>query len=214
MGELSYQFLGSFIAMAVPLLFLALILDDPGSRRIVLYFCWGAFAGVLAYNLNNFFGSTFEQAQRIHLSIAPPVEEICKILPVLLFLNRKKYPRVTKLVVFCAMAVGVGFSIQESMYYFAASSREIGDLTALVIRTMTTALMHGMTAAAFGIGLLLLHNRRHLLFPLIFGLLALSVSIHALFNLLLQTHFAAIALVMPITMFAAGWMFIRNVEKP
>ncbi|MCL2013945.1 MAG: PrsW family glutamic-type intramembrane protease [Oscillospiraceae bacterium] len=124
----------------------------------------------------------------------------------------KKYPHLTRLIVFCAMASGIGFSVQESMYYFAVSSREVMDIWLLVIRTLTTALMHGITTAAFGIGLLLLNKRKNLIVPLIFGLFALCASIHALFNLILQTNFAFAAIIMPIAMFFAGWVFLRNRE--
>jgi len=210
MNELSFQFLGAFIAMVIPLLFVALMLDDVRSRRIILYFCWGIFAGLLTFNLNNLLGGSEEQSQRMTLSIAPMVEEICKGLPILLFLNKKKYPRITKLIIFCALAGGVGFSIQESMYYFAVSTRELMDIWLLVVRTLTTSLMHGMTTAAFGIGLMITQKQRRILIPLIFGLLALCASIHALFNLLLQTGFAFVAMIMPVVMFFAGWLFVRS----
>lgn len=209
-SDLPFQFLSGFIATVIPLLFVVLMIDDAGSRRIILYFCWGTFAGVLAYNLNNYFGSVWGQTQRMTLAIAPMIEEVCKGLPVLLFLNTKKYTRVTKLIVFCALASGVGFSIQESTFYFAISSRELVDIVALVVRTLTTALMHGMTTAAFGIGLLLFSKHKHIIIPLIFGLFSLCASIHALFNLLLSTQLAFISMIMPIAMFGAGLFFIRK----
>jgi len=214
MDDLPFQFLSSFIAITIPLIFVGFMLGKSDARRIILYFCWGTFAGILAYNLNNYFGSTWEQAERMTTSIAPMIEEICKGLPVLLFLTRKKPPQITTLIVICAMASGIGFSVQESMYYFAASPREIGDIATLVIRTLTTALMHGMTTAAFGIGLMVLaQKQRHTLIPLIFGLLAFCASTHALFNLLLQTRFAVIGVTMPIAMFFAGWVFLQSIKQ-
>ena len=213
MGDVPFEFLSNFIAMVVPLLFVAMMLGKCDARKIILYFCWGIFAGVLAFNLNNLLGNSAAQAERMTVAIAPMVEEICKGLPVLLFLNRKKYLHITLLIVFCAMASGVGFSIQESMYYFAASSRELTDIALLAVRTLTTALMHGMVTAAFGIGLMLLQKQSAMLASVIFGLFALCATVHALFNLLLQTKFAIIAMFMPLAMFFAGWVFIRRVEE-
>ena len=210
MNDLSFQFLSSFIAIVLPLLFIALILDNRDSKRIILFICWGIFSGILAFNLNNYFGLGWSQVDRMTLSVAPLIEELCKGLPILLFLNRKKYPQITKQILFCAMASGIGFSIQESMYYFAISSREINDIAALVVRSCTTALMHGMTTAAIGAGLLLLRRHKELLIPVIFGLFALSASIHALYNLLLQTYLAFVALLMPFTMLLVGWWFVSN----
>ena len=213
MNDLSYQFLSSFIAMFIPLLFIAFLIENKDARRVILYLCWGVFSGILAFNLNNHFGSGWGQAERMTVSIAPMVEEICKGAPILLFLNKRKYPQITKQIVFCAMASGIGFSIQESMYYFAISPREISDIAALVVRTFTTALMHGMTTAAFGIGIMLLHKHKELLIPVVFGLFALSASIHALYNLLLHTYLAVIALIMPLAMLLAVWWFVRNSKE-
>ena len=144
------------------------------------------------------------------LSIAPIVEEICKGLPLLFFLNEKKYPHITKVIVFCAMVSGIGFSVQESMYYFELSSQELGDIAVLAARSLTTALMHGMTTAVIGIGFLLLYKQKFIMITSLFALFALSASIHALFNLLLQTKLAFIAMLMPISMFIGGWLFIKK----
>ena len=212
MSDIPFEFLSNFIAMVIPLFFVVFMLGKSDARKIILYFCWGIFAGVLAFNINNLLGGSVSQAERMTIAIAPMVEEICKGLPVLLFLNRKKYPRITLLIVFCAMTSGVGFSIQESMYYFTASSREVMDIALLIVRTLTTALMHGMVTAAFGIGLMLLQKQRSMLVPVILGLFALCATIHALFNLLMYTWLAWVSMLMPIVMFFAGWVFIRNTE--
>ena len=211
MGELQFQFIGTFIALAIPLLFVVFMLGRGDSRRIILYFCWGLFAGVLAFNLNNMLSAG--QVNRLVLSIAPLIEEVLKGLPVLLFLNTGKYPRITRLVVYCAMASGIGFSVQESLYFFALSSHAMSDLLALVFRTLTTALMHGMTTAAFGIGLLVTQKLMLAHIPVIFGLFAFCACVHALFNLLLQTDLAVIAVLMPVAMFFAAWIFMRREEE-
>ena len=210
MSNLSYQFLSNFIAMTVPLLFIVFMIDNKDNRRTILYLCWGIFSGILAYNINNLLGAEWGQSDRMVTSIAPMVEELLKGLPVLLFLNRKKYPQITKTIVFCAMASGIGFSIQESMFYFAISSREANDIAALIVRSFTTALMHGMTTAIIGVGIMQLRKYTELLVPVVFGLFALSVSIHALYNLLLHTYLAVVALIMPFAMLIAGWWFVRN----
>jgi len=212
MAELQFQFISVFFAVAIPLLFVVLMLEKGDSRRIILYFCWGLFAGVLAFHLNNLLGSSHAQAQRVTVSIAPILEEMLKGLPVLLFLNRKKYPQVSKLIVFCAMASGVGFSIQESLYFFAVSSREIIDLLALIVRTLTTALMHGMTTALFGIGIIVTQKLRLARLPIIFGQFAFCASIHALYNLLMYTWLAWLTAVIPVVMFGAGRLFLRRIE--
>ena len=212
MNDLSFQFLSSFIAIVLPLLFITFFLDDKNNRRIILFLCWGVFSGILAFNINNYFNFDLLQTDRMAISVAPLVEEICKGLPVLLFLNRKRFPLITKHIIFCAMASGIGFSIQESMYYFALSSRELNDIATLVVRSYTTALMHGMTTASIGAGILLLRKHTSFIVPIVFGLFALSINLHALYNLLLNTYLAFVSLLMPISMFIAGRWFVRNIE--
>lgn len=210
----NFPFLSEFIAITIPLLFVVVMIDNYVSRRIILYFCWGLFAGMAAFSINNFLGDSVSQAERMTLSIAPMIEEICKGLPVLLFLNSKKYPKVTKLIIFCALASGIGFSVQESLYYFSVSTQEFTDIIMLLIRTLTTSLMHGITTALFGVGLLLLNKQKQIIMPLIFGLFAFCASIHALYNLLLQTNFAAFAMMTPIILFFAFCIFVRKSSKP
>jgi RsiW-degrading membrane proteinase PrsW (M82 family) len=206
----NFQFLSSFIAIAIPMLFIVFMLENKSSRQIIMFFCWGIFAGILAFNLNNLLGTTREQADRMTVSIAPMIEEVCKGLPLLFIVMRKKLSYNNKQIVFCGLASGIGFSVQESMYFFTISSREIIDVLMLIVRVLTTSLMHGMVTAAFGIGLMLLHKQRSMLIPVIFGLFALCASVHSLFNLLMHTWMAWLSMLMPISMLFAGWVFIRN----
>lgn len=60
------------------------------------------------------------------------------------------------------------------------------------------------------LGLMLTQRLKHIRIPVVFGLFALSATVHALFNLLLQTAFATVAVIMPAAMFFGEWMFFRN----
>jgi RsiW-degrading membrane proteinase PrsW (M82 family) len=207
MGELGFQFLSVFIAIVIPLLFLTLMIENKAGKTVILYCCWGVFAGALAYNLNMYFSSSTGQWRMIQ-TVSPLIEELSKGLPLLLFLNRKKYPRIPKLIIYCAFASGIGFSIQESLFHFSLSSQELTDVWMLAVRTLTTSLMHAMTTAAFGIGLFISQKRRNIMIPLIFGLFALCATLHALYNLFLQADFVFVAAFMPLVMFVTGRLFM------
>jgi len=213
MDSTTVQLFGGCIAAIVPLLFISVMIKDRNSRRIVLYFCWGVFAGVLSYIINNSLAAAPGYAERVTTSIAPVVEEVCKGLPVLLFLWKKRHPRITEQIVYCAMAGGVGFSIEESIYYFYTSMENMNDMILLVIRTLTTTLMHGMSTAVIGVGMLILHKQRNILMPVIFSLFALSVSIHSLFNLLLPTKLAVVAMLIPLLLYFFGLYFLKNMTE-
>ena len=210
MDNTTIMLLGGCISAIIPMLFVAVMVKDVDSQRIIVFFAWGVFASLLSYGLNMFFGAEQGDLERITTTVAPLVEEICKGVPVILFLRKKKHPRVTEQIVYNALASGVGFSILESIYYFSISTGSAGDVILLIIRALTTTLMHGMSTAVLGIGLLILQNQRQILLPVIFSLLALSACIHALFNLLLPTELAAVAMLMPIALYFAGLVIIRN----
>ncbi|MCL2088494.1 MAG: PrsW family intramembrane metalloprotease [Oscillospiraceae bacterium] len=213
MDSITTQILGVCTAIIIPLVFVAVMIKDRVSRRIILYFCWGTFAGFLSFLCNDYFAQSQEQTMRITTAVAPIVEEFFKAIPLLLFLNRKRSAQAGEVIIYCALASGVGFSIQESIYYFSMSAGMAGDIATLVIRTMTTALMHGMATAIFGMGMALLQKQRHILLPVLFGLLTLSTAIHALFNLLLPTNAAVVAVLMPVGLYFAGLIFLSNMRK-
>ena len=213
MDNAAISLLGGCIATIIPLLFVIVIVKDTNSRRILLYFCWGAFAGLLSYGINSYFGSAPGQADRVTTSIAPIVEELCKGLPLLFFLIKRKTGAAYMLIVYCAFASGIGFSIQESIYYFSQSSGAAGDVVTLTVRTLTTALMHGMSSAVVGAGLILLQKQKNILLPVIASLFSLGIVIHALFNLLLPTNLAVIAVLMPVVLYFAGLAFLRSEKK-
>ena len=209
MDRITVQLLGCCIATIIPLLFVSAVIKDKNSRRIILYFCWGTFAGLLSYFGNSFFGNAPGHAERVVTGIAPIVEELLKGIPLIFFLRRKKL-LITEQIVYCAMASGASFSIQESILYYSLSTGTTGDILTLAIRTLTTALMHSMSTAIIGMGLLILQKHRYILIEIMLGLFTLSACIHALFNLLLPTKLAMAALLMPIGLFLAGLVFFEN----
>ena len=87
------------------------------------------------------------------------------------------------------------------------------DLVTLVVRTLTTALMHGMATGIFGMGLMILQGQRCILLPVVFGLLTVSTGIHALFNLLLPTNAAVVAMLIPIGLYLTGLVFLGSRRK-
>jgi len=212
MDQVTASLIGTCIATIIPLLFVCFIIKEKGSKYILLYFCWGTLAGLLAFGFNNLLTGTQGQTERVTTAIAPVVEEFCKGLPILLFLIKKKKSIITVLIVYCAFASGIGFSIQESIYYFSQTGGTAGDIATLAVRTMTTALMHGISTAVIGLGLMQLQKQGHILLPVIAGLFALGTGIHALFNLLLPTNLAVIAALMPVGLYFAGMVFLNKAK--
>ena len=210
MDNLTIQILSVCTAIIIPLLFVAVVIKNKDSRSIILYFCWGTLAGFFSYLGNEYLFEMHEQTERVSIFIAPIVEEFFKCLPLLLFLSRKRHKEIEISIIYCALAVGVAFSIQETIYYFSMTMGTTSDFITLIVRTLTTCLMHGMTTGIFGAGLFIMQKQRHILMPTIFGLLTFSTGIHAIFNMLLPTNAAIIAMLIPITLYIMGLIFMSK----
>lgn len=208
-AEIINELLGSNIpgflfSMLIPLLFLIVMVKDRSSKYLLGYFCYGIIAVVFAFILNEWFSNYPGQINRVSSDIAPIVEETVKALPLLIFLRKKQLN--DNLVIYCAMASGIGFSVQETLFYFTSfvSLPSLVSLFPLIMRTITTCLMHGMSTAVIGFGVRITRDNRIVRLPMILGLLALSATIHSLYNILIGTRLAIIALLVPAALYFIG----------
>lgn len=80
---------GALFSMLIPLLFLVVMIKDKHARYTLLYFCWGLVSVIFAYLLNGWFSLKTDLSSSISTDIAPIIEEILKLLPLLLFLRKR-----------------------------------------------------------------------------------------------------------------------------
>lgn len=201
---------GFVFSMLIPLLFLIVMIKDKQARYILAFFCWGICSVLVAYIINTSFSYDSEQSARLTTSIAPIIEESLKALPLLIFMIKKQENE--KLVIYCAMASGIGFSVQETLYYFTSlsSTPDMGLLLPVIVRTVTTCLMHGMATTIVGFGIARLTNDRRVRIPIVLGMLSLAVTIHSIFNTLIYTRLAFFALIMPAVLYFVGLMLLSE----
>lgn len=195
---------GFVFSMLMPLFFLIVMIKDKRSKHVLLYFAWGVSSVLFAFIFNEWFSRSSGGIGNASSDITPIVEETLKALPLLLFLRRKSYSPM--IIIYCAMASGIGFSVQEMLYYFTQFIVDSGlhTLIPLLVRTATTCLMHGMTTAIIGFGLTIALNLRAIRVPIVLGLLALASVIHSLYNILIDTRLAILALIMPALLYLTG----------
>lgn len=212
-GLLSSDIPGFTFSMIIPMLFLSAMIKNRRSRYIILYFCWGLFAVIFAYILNEWFSGDTSLSSGLTSDIAPIIEETMKALPLLLFFRKRDDD--SNLIIYCAMASGIGFSVQETLYYFTSFTTNPGfsSLFPLLVRTVTTCLMHGMSTAVIGFGFVITSRFKGIRIPMILGLLSLSATIHSLYNILITTRLAIIALLMPAALFFTGLALLSNDDE-
>jgi RsiW-degrading membrane proteinase PrsW (M82 family) len=186
MPELLFRLLAGF--MPVLLFLLALMYLDSYQlvrlRWIVFTIALGGASAAVSYTVN--------LAILTHLQIdfsaysrylAPVVEETAKALVVAFLIRTGRTGFLVDACIF-GFAVGAGFALVENAYYLRALPD--AHIVVWLIRGFGTAVMHGGTAAIFGITSQLLAERESPRQTAIFlpGILA-AIAIHSLFNHLL-----------------------------
>ena len=205
-----------FICFAAPLVLMLPLLRGQ-ARWLVGFMLIGATVAVSAAEVNGFLHSQMGIAPvAISLSVAPVLEEIMKAVPVLVFavLVSDKRRDVLPL----AMSVGIGFAIMENAYLLVTNAEAVSLGWALV-RGLATSLSHGMCTLAVGYGILFVRTRKKLFYTGTFALLAVAITFHATFNLLMlsPSPYDWVGLVMPFAVYAVGqgvfWARSRRAKR-
>lgn len=202
-----------FLGTLIPLLFLMGLLKNE-HRVLVGYFAWGlvAFMAALAVNTRVVeWGWIAREELSIH--VAPAVEELLKVLPLCAFILRR---RATKryLIVYYAMASGIGFSIIENYLYLSQLGGTDGTGMYMVLRSISTALMHGMATAVVGMGLSFIQEFHVFVLPIAFGLLSAAITGHSLYNLTVSSApYHGIAVVIPLALYCLSLPVIGTLYR-
>lgn len=196
-----------FVGTVMPLFFLAIILKGE-NRVLMLFFTWGLIAFAISLTLNNALVRHFQMdTQQLSVTWAPIIEESAKALPLAYFLLRseKKIP-----IVYFGVAAGIGFSIQENYVYLLEHMHGDGSPVLFIItRSVTSCLIHGTTTGIIGYGLTLTRKFEGLIWPLLFGLYTVAVTIHALYNLYVNSNYRSIGLLMPLFLYLIGFVVLN-----
>jgi len=143
------------IAIAIPLLFLALVrwldLYASGSfRTIVLCLAWGMVAFYLALQVNTFVVRFVGYGLLLTLA-APIIEEILKSLALIYLVRRSDFTYFVDGAIY-GFAAGTAFALLENLLYLHRAGADTGLLVALS-RGFSTSLMHGSATALVGVAL-------------------------------------------------------------
>ena len=171
-----------FICLAVPLLISAICLK--GSRRRAIIFLLSGMTACLFSSYISTFVSASLHADRLStsLEIAPIVEEIMKLFPLLFYLMVFE-PRIEDATGSMLM-IAAGFATFENVCYLTVNgAARIGHL---LIRGFGTGAMHVVCGAVVSVGLLHLWDRLWLRTAGTIGLLSLAITYHGIFNILVS----------------------------
>jgi len=191
------------ICMVVPLLLLMTLLNRQ-SRLLLGFVLCGMVLAVCAYEINSLVCSVFRlSGPELSIKAAPIVEEILKALPVLFFAVFVSDERKQELQL--AMAVGIGFAILENAFLLITYVDEV-NIGWAIVRGVSTSLSHGICTLIVGCGIIFVRKQKKLFYTGTFALLTAAMTLHAIFNLLIQSPYDYIALALPIVIYAVFWI--------
>ena len=170
-----------FVCIAAPLLVAAFCMGRK-YLRFFIFALAGMGACLAAAYVNTFFAAIYSAPPfNATAEIAPVVEEVMKLLPMLFYLLvfDPEPQRIRPAV----LTVAAGFSIFENICYLIQHGAE--HLSFLLIRGFGTGAMHIVCGAIVGFGLVYVWRRGWLKAVGTCGLLGAAVIFHGIYNLLI-----------------------------
>ena len=196
-----------FICMASPLLVAALCM---GRRRLRFFLFGVAGMGVclLSAYINTFLAAVYQaDALAATVEIAPVVEEVMKLLPLLFYLLifEPKAEQIKNAAVITALS----FATFENICYLIQNGA--GHFSFIFFRGIGTGAMHVICGAIVGGGLAYVWQRTWLKIAGTCGLLGAAITFHAIYNLLIAYGGAIqyIAYILPVLILAVGKLIVR-----
>ena len=198
------------VCIAVPLLLLMTMLA-PKSRLLLGFVLCGMLLAVCAYEINSLACVLFRlSGPELSIKAAPVIEEILKAIPVLFFAVFVSDAK--KQLLQLAMAVGIGFAVLENAFLLITYVDAV-SIGWAIVRGISASLMHGICTLIVGCGIIFVRRQKKLFYTGTFALLAAAMTLHALFNLLVQSPYDYIALALPIIIYSLFWI-VRLKRKP
>ena len=202
-----------FLCLSIPIVLMLPLLESR-SRWIIGFFLLGAVTALAAYEINTIAFPLLDMDARSFTELVPPVvEELLKALPVLCYALLLDDSR--KRVLPIAMAVGVGFAVLENTVLLAEYIDEV-TMAWAAARGFSASLMHGLCTVTIGTGICYVKKQKKLFYTGTFGLISLAITLHALFNLLIQSSYDFVGMAMPLALYALLYLLNRrqNLKLP
>ncbi len=200
-----------FVLVAAPLI--ACLLCVRGKPRTVVACLLAGMTACLASAYVSSFVAQMVGIDAVHaaVEIAPTVEEVAKLLPLLFYLVVLEPD--TEDIDLAFIVVAVGFATMESAFYLGDAG--LSDPITLLLRGMGTAMMHVACGVVVGFGLTHAWKHAWLRAAGTFGLLCLASTYHGIFNMLVAAggSMTAFAVILPLATLIPLLVVRRRREK-
>ena len=197
------------ICISAPLILMT-VLADPKTRRLLGFMILGIYIAVLASEVNSILSyllKDFMDFFHLTITVTPLCEEILKSLPLLftavMIIDKREF------LFQQAMAIGIGFAVLENTFVLIQNVESVSLLWAL-IRGFSSGLMHALCTIGVGIGISFVKKRRKLFVTSTFALLLVASIYHSLFNMLVQSDYLYVGVLVPIVSYIPIVIVIRK----
>ena len=200
-----------FVCVASPLL-IAMLCMGKERVRFFLFCLAGMGACLLSAYINSFFAAIYQAGNLTATAeIAPVVEEVMKLLPLLFYLTvfEPKPERIQS----AAFTVAIAFATFENICYLVHGGAD--DFAFITFRGLGTGAMHVICGAIIGRGLAYAWGQSWLKVAGTCGLLGAVITLHASYNLLVARGGAAqyVAYALPVAVMLAGRLLGRMIAR-
>ena len=197
----------AFIAMTVSL-GLMLPLMEKKVRRLVIFMIVGMFSCLFVSELNHILLEAYNNDMfYVTTTITPVTEEIVKALPILYFAIVITDDR--RVLIPNAFAVGVGFALLENVVILTQNVENVTILWAFV-RGFGSGLVHGICTVMVGWGISYIRKRRKFFYCGTFALLSAAIIYHATYNLLVQSAYQYVGILLPLLTYIPILYFLKK----
>lgn len=200
------------LCIAAPLL-LSLLFVREQARQYVLVFMTGMVACLLAAYVTGFLRLLIRwKESEVRIFISPVVEELIKLLPLLIVLLLSDPKDDTLLLL--AVALGTGFATFENCCSLLTSGTI--SLSFVAIRGLAVGVMHIVSVTALALGIIAARRLSALSLPALTGAFSISVIFHGLYNLLVSVPGTPtiVGLCLPILFAGAIYRPFRSLHRP
>jgi RsiW-degrading membrane proteinase PrsW (M82 family) len=148
------------------------------------------------------------EADASAIRLTPVCEEVLKAFPLFVYIALFK-PEKDE-IIRTALAVGMGFATLENCCYLIQYGAS--EFLFVLVRGFSAGIMHAVCAAALGYGVAFVMSRKHLAFPGAVGMLCVTTTFHAIYNLFVSASGAwqAAGYFLPVTAAAILIFFLKS----
>ena len=168
-----------FICIAVPLVITVFFIKGS-ARKFIVSFVLGMVLCLVAAYIGGYFEYAFEmEAEETSIFVSPIVEEIIKLLPVLLLMIL--FDSDDDELKLTAVGIGAGFATFENACHIISTGAQ--DLAYILIRGFAAGVMPVVSIYALSVALVVLRRYKAATVPIVVGALSISMTFHATYNL-------------------------------